>query len=149
MQHPPTSAPNFIVAPTPPPGQHVQAPSIQTIQNEPQFVSSRICTPTLEAVDPALGTPPAGIVPHARMASYQSQMDGNIPISNNVLIKMGVDELRVLITEVVQKAVQGLQKTEAVIDAAVENQDGDEIGLADFDIAEGIMKVETEADEGT
>lgn len=83
------------------------------------------------------------------MASYQSQMDGNIPISNNVLIKMGVDELRVLITEVVQKAVQGLQKTEAVIDAAVENQDGDEIGLADFDIAEGIMKVETEADEGT
>lgn len=147
MQHPPTSAPNFMRAHPPPPGQHVPGPSIQIMPTEPQFVSSRVCTPAPEPVDPALGTPPVGMVPHAHIAGHRGQMGGNTPISDNVLIKIGVDELRVLITEIVQKAVQGLQRTEAAVDTALEKQDGDEIGLVDFDIAEGIMKIETEVDE--
>ncbi|KAL1584246.1 hypothetical protein WHR41_06768 [Cladosporium halotolerans] len=149
MQHPPTSAPNFMVAPTPPPGQHVQSRSMQILPTEPQFVSSRVCTPAPEAVDPALGTPLAGIVPHARMAGYQSQVDGNTPMPSNTLIKMGVDELCVLITEIVQKAIQELQKPGAAVDTALERQDGGEIDLADFDIAEGVMKVETGLDDKT
>lgn len=83
------------------------------------------------------------------MAGYQSQIDGNTPMSSNVLIKMGVEELRVLITEIVQKAIQELQKPGAAVDTALERQDGGEIDLADFDIAEGVMKIETGLNDDT
>jgi hypothetical protein len=39
----------------------------------------------------------------------QSHTGNETPTSNSVTIKMGVDALRTMITEVVQKAVQGLQ----------------------------------------
>jgi hypothetical protein len=82
----------------------------QQIPHEPQYVSSRVCTPAPEAIDPFLDASPMAMPMVAPMVSQgaflQSHTGDDTP---SVTIKMGVDELRTMITEVVQKAVQGLQ----------------------------------------
>jgi hypothetical protein len=47
----------------------------------------------------------------------------NTPVAESVVIKMGVEELRSLITEVVQKAVGGLQGDRNVADVGVVSQE--------------------------
>lgn len=118
QQRPPTSAPpGMMMRPPPPPPPHYpqapQMPFAPPMIQEEHFVSSRVCTPAPEpaAVDPMLMTPSsAPIVP--QKGSPTPRMGGtrsNPPATKAVVIKLGVDELRAMITEVVQKAVEGLQ----------------------------------------
>jgi hypothetical protein len=112
---PPTSVPHGM------PVDHSHQPQqmqihhqpFQQIPHEPQYVSSRVCTPAPEAIDPFLDASPMPMPMVAPMVSQgafpQSHTGNETPTSNSVTIKMGVDELRTMITEVVQKAVQGLQ----------------------------------------
>jgi hypothetical protein len=82
----------------------------QQMPHEPQYVSSRVCTPAPEAIDPFLDVSPMPMVaPMLAQGAFQDHPSNNTPTSKSVTIKMGVDELREMITEVVQKAVQGLQ----------------------------------------
>jgi hypothetical protein len=90
----------------------------QQQQQEPQYVSSRVCTPAPEAVDPFLGgLPPTPTTTSAPAFNHlggggggnvTTQQQQSSP-ENLVVVKMGVDELRALITDVVQKAVEGLR----------------------------------------
>ena len=90
----------------------------QPHQQEPQYVSSRVCTPAPEAVDPFLsGLPPTPTTlstpafNHLGGSGTTPQQQQSSP-ENLVVVKMGVDELRALITDVVQKAVEGLRAAE-------------------------------------
>jgi hypothetical protein len=93
--------------------QQMHPMPFQQIPHEPQYVSSRVCTPAPEAIDPFLDASPMPMPMVAPMVSQgafpQSHTGNETPTSNSVTIKMGVDALRTMITEVVQKAVQGLQ----------------------------------------
>jgi hypothetical protein len=96
----------------------------QPHHQEPQYVSSRVCTPAPEAVDPFLcGLPPTPtatgapalnhlggnvMTPQQQPQQQQQQQQQSSP-ENLVVVKMGVEELRALITDVVQKAVEGLR----------------------------------------
>jgi hypothetical protein len=94
----------------------------QPHHQEPQYVSSRVCTPAPEAVDPFLcGLPPTSTVTSAAPAfnhlgatnGMAPQRQASSPPENLVVVKMGVEELRALITDVVQKAVGGLRAAAA------------------------------------
>lgn len=91
----------------------------EQLSHEPQYVSSRVCTPAPEAIDPFIGgstqTPAvANMGDHGRGA-FEGHGHGT-PIAESVVLRMGVEELRSLITEVVQKAVGGLQGDRSVAD---------------------------------
>jgi hypothetical protein len=62
----------------------------------------------------------------------------NTPPAESVVIRMGVEELRSLITEVVQKAVGGLQGERSVADVGVISQE-------QVDEAVGSMQAEQSA----
>ena len=85
-------------------------------------MSSRVCTPAPEAADPFLGgLPPTPTTTGApafhhlgggSLTSPQQQQQQQASPENLVVVKMGVEELRALITDVVQKAVEGLRAAE-------------------------------------
>lgn len=122
QQRPPTSAPpGMIMRPPPPPSHFPQPPHVPyapMMREEPQpqhFVSSRVCTPAPEsaAIDPMLMTTPEPMVPQmgspTPMMATPMQSGRQSPANKAVVIKLDVDELRALIAEAVQKAVEGLQ----------------------------------------
>jgi hypothetical protein len=141
-------------------------PMQQPHHQEPQYVSSRVCTPAPEAVDPFLcGLPPTPTATMSAPAFGNGHMGGGIATTpqqqqqqrspeNLVVVKMGVDELRALITDVVQKAVEGLRAAEGekntttaagvdagvVIDGSdkgVEFRNDDEEGMGDEIVVAG------------
>ena len=88
----------------------------EQMPREPQYVSSRVCTPAPEAIDPFLAPSPMPVVAPTGdrgRAGFEGHHN-NILAPESVVIKMGVDELRTLIMEVVQKAVEGLQPDRSV-----------------------------------
>jgi hypothetical protein len=98
----------------------------EQLPHEPQYVSSRVCTPAPEAIDPFLGastqTPAvAHMGGHARGA-FEGH-GSNAPVAESVVIRMGVEELRSLIMEVVQKAVGGLQGEGSIADVGAISQE--------------------------
>ena len=101
------------------------------LPHQPQYVSSRVCTPAPEAIDPFLEvstqTPAiANMGDHARGA-FESQQN-KTPVAESVVIRMGVQELRELIAEAVQKAVGGLKGYNPVADGGlVAQQQVDEV----------------------
>lgn len=138
MHIPPTSVPIDLATPNQhgPPLQQPQPSSFHPMQQQPQFVTSRVCTPAPEAIDPSLENSPAQVDiggpqlannPGFIEAFSQGQTRGGTLTPRIVMIKMGVDELRALITEVVQKAVEGTQSQKTV--PGVED-DGDKIVVA-------------------
>jgi hypothetical protein len=125
----------------------------QPHHQELQYVSSRVCTPAPEAVDPFLcGLPPTPTATMSAPAFTNGHMGGNVmtPQSqpqqqsspgNLVVVKMGVEELRALITDVVQKAVEGLRAAEggkngnADVNVNVEvDADGVVVGISEKDV---------------
>ncbi|OQO14727.1 hypothetical protein B0A48_00108 [Cryoendolithus antarcticus] len=98
----PTSVP--IQHTTPPPMSHFP---FEPVHESPRFGRSRVCTPSPEAVDPMLimSTP----APAAVMTSHGQHGISNASAPKAVVIKMSVDELRALMTEVVQKVLDGAQ----------------------------------------
>lgn len=126
----------------------------EQLSHEPQYVSSRVCTPAPEAIDPFLGaltqTPAvANMGDHGRGA-FQGHGNG-MPVAESVVIRMGVEELRSLITEVVQKAVGGLQgdRSAADVDPVAQQQVVDEAvaGMQVDQSAEGVNEVVVEGGE--
>lgn len=132
---PPTSAPVGMNANTPPPLQRMiqhrqrQGP----FDHELQFVSSRVCTPAPEAVDPFLAASSAPVAPQATSSGHSHVRGAGLPqdgvqghnelAHKSVVIEMGVEELRALVTEAVQKAVEGLQ----VANKSAESGTGDDV----------------------
>ena len=138
-----------MMRPPPPPPHCPQAPHMpyapHMMQEEPQpqhFVSSRVCTPAPEpaAVDPMLMNmnTPAPMVPQmgnpTPVMGTPMQSGHATPVQQPkaVVIKLGVDELRALIAEAVQKAVEGLQaaKEVSVAVAVAEEEVGENIVVA-------------------
>lgn len=128
---PPTSVPRGLPVDQPPQLQQMHHVPFEQMPRGPHYVSSRVCTPTPEVIDPFLGASPtpavANMGAHARMA-FEGQHN-NTPVAQSVTIKMGVEELRSLITEVVQKAVEGLQadKSMEAVDAVARQRAVDEV----------------------
>jgi hypothetical protein len=124
----------------------------EQMPREPQYVSSRVCTPAPEAIDPFLGASPMPAVAHVgghTPRAFEDRHGNNNPVTEGVMIKMGVDELRSLITEVVQKAVEGLQANQpvATVDAVTQELQVEEVGesvLGDGSVADA----KTVADDG-
>lgn len=143
---PPTSVPHGLPVGHPLQQQQQMVPvphhvPFEQLPHEPQYVSSRVCTPAPEAIDPFLGastqTPAvAHMGDHAR-GPFEGH-GNNTPPAESVVIRMGVEELRSLITEVVQKAVGGLQGESSVADVGVISQE-------QVDEAVGSMQAEQSA----
>lgn len=153
---PPTSVPHGL------PPQHQQHMQMQMhmhhvpfeqIPREQQYVSSRVCTPAPEAVDPFLSAVPGPMgAPMGGLPMPMPQLVFHGPIDNGpnkLTIKMGVDELRALITDAVQKAVEGLQPPPATasarLDPVIEDDAGEEIVVAGSSAGE---KGDVLADQG-
>jgi hypothetical protein len=152
---PPTSVPHGLPVDHPLQQQQMHHMPFEQIPREPQYVSSRVCTPAPEAIDPFLGASPMPAVgpmgDHSR-AGFEGHHN-NIPVPESVMIKMGVEELRSLITEVVQKAIEGLQpdKSVAAIDlVAQELQVGEAVGsvLDDRSVVDAKTAAEYGASDG-
>jgi hypothetical protein len=136
-------------------------------QQEPQYVSSRVCTPAPEALDPFLGgLPPTPTTTTSAPAFNHLAGGGGIVTTpqqqqsspeNLVVVKMGVGELRALITDVVQKAVEGLRGAAA---AAAEGESSDKtaaggveaegggVAAAGFSDKAGVFQRERESVDG-
>ena len=172
VQRPPTSAPHNM-PPAPfhqSPQQHQQMPQhipfdqMPPLHQEPQYVSSRVCTPAPEAVDPFLcslppatstGTPPAfnNVGGNVITPQQQQQQQQQSSPENLVVVKMGVNELRALITEVVQKAVKGLRAAEGEVktvatDAGMDLDADAVCGVAAVSDAKGVGFQEEEGEVG-
>jgi hypothetical protein len=81
------------------------------MREESHFATSRVCTPAPEAVDPVLSALPsvAPTVPQTDSAGMQPLSRNDTLVQRAVMIKMGVEELRTLIAEVVQRVIDGAQ----------------------------------------
>jgi hypothetical protein len=120
---PPTSVPYGMPVSHSLQPQQMHHMPFQQMPHEPQYVSSRVCTPAPEAIDPFLDASPMPMVaPMIAQGAFQGHTGNDTPTSKSVTIKMGVDELRTMITEVVQKAVQGLKagSSTAAVDVVVQ-----------------------------
>lgn len=94
----------------------------EQLPHQPQYVSSRVCTPAPEAIDPFLEVSThapaiADMGSHGRGAFGGQQ--NNTSVAESVVIRMGVQELRELIAEAVQKALGGLQGEKSVADVGL------------------------------
>jgi len=125
---PPTSVPHGLPVGHPLQQQQMVPHHVpfEQLPHQPQFISSRVCTPAPEAIDPFLGvstqTPAvANMGDHGRGA-FEGQQN-NMPIAESVVIRMGVQELRDLISEAVQKAVGGLQGENLFADGGLTAQE--------------------------
>lgn len=79
---------------------------------------------------------------HARGA-FEGHVNGT-PVAGSMVIRMGVDELRLLITEVVQKALGGLQSDRPIADDSLISQEqvDEAVGSAQADqAATGVSDV--------
>ena len=140
---PPTSVPHGL------PINHPLHP--QQMPREPRYVSSRVCTPAPEAIDPFLDASPTPAVAH--MGEHPRAVFGGhqntTPVAESVTIKMGVDELRSLITDVVQKAVEGLQPDRSTGAAALVAQQLQEVQVGGSELGDGsVTDVTAVADHG-
>jgi hypothetical protein len=163
---PPTSVPYGMLVDRSAQPQQMHNMPFQQMPHEPQYVSSRVCTPAPEAIDPFLDASPMPMVaPMIAQGAFQSQTGNDTPGSKSVTIKMGVDELRTMITEVVQKAVQGLQvgtsnstttidvfAQEHAVDEAMESIQANESAacvntLAGLDTGDEVVAVAASLDE--
>lgn len=123
---PPTSVPHGLPVQHSPQPQHFQHVPLEHMPQQPHYVSSRVCTPAPEAIDPFLGASPAPTITHMGNIGLphgdggaQARARQDMHIDKSVTIKMGIDELRALMTEVVQKAVEGLQTVSPVLNGDV------------------------------
>jgi hypothetical protein len=101
--------------------------------------------------------------PMIALGAFQGQTGNDTPTSKSVTIKMGVDELRTMITEVVQKAVQGLQAgnsnanvgvmaQENAVEEAMESMQANELAasgntLAGLDTGDEVVAVAASLEE--
>ena len=126
---PPTSVPHGLAANHPLLQQQQMVPHhvpFEQLPHQPQYVSSRVCTPAPEAIDPFLAAPSqtpavASMGNHGREV-FEGQQN-SMPVAESVVIRMGVQELRELIKEAVQKAVGGLQGEKPVADGGLVAQE--------------------------
>jgi hypothetical protein len=124
----------------------------EQLPHEPQYVSSRVCTPAPEAIDPFLGASTqapavAHMGDHARGAFEGHQ--NNSSVAESVVIRMGVEELRSLITEVVQKAVGGLQSDKSIADVDLVSQEQVDEAVAGVQVDQSVEGVnEAVVDDG-
>ncbi|KAK6407842.1 hypothetical protein LTR95_018493 [Oleoguttula sp. CCFEE 5521] len=139
----------YGAAPTSVPMQHTTPPPMshfpfEPVHESPHFGPSRVCTPAPEAVDPMLimsGPPPAAV-----MTNQAQNIMSSAPTPEAVVIKMSVDELRALMTEVVQKVLDGAQvqrhgSAKTVDEGRQDFEMGDEIVVAqksEDDVVESV-----------
>nr|OQO17298.1 hypothetical protein B0A51_13816 [Rachicladosporium sp. CCFEE 5018] len=139
----------YGAAPTSVPMQHTTPPPMSRFPFEPvhessHFGPSRVCTPAPEAVDPMLIM--AGPAPAAVMTNQAQSVMSSVSAPKAVVIKMSVDELRALMTEVVQKVLDGVQvqrrgSMKNVGEAREDTGMGDEIPVAqksEEDVGESV-----------
>jgi hypothetical protein len=148
---PPTSVP-YGMPPDQPPQQpqqmHHHMP-FEPMPREPQYVSSRVCTPAPEAIDPFLEDSPAPMVAPMLAkgnGAFHGYSGNDLPAAENVTIKMGVEELRALITEVVRKAVKEVQAGRSVAsagDSSAQNVGVDGSGQAEKSMGDADMEDKT------
>lgn len=143
---PPTSAPNGLPVGHPLQQQQMVPHHVafEQVPHQPQYVSSRVCTPAPEAIDPFLeGSAHAPVIAdmgsHGRGASRGQQ--NNTPVAESVVIRMGVQELRELIEEAVQKAVGGLQGDGSVADVGLVAQEQVDEVVANCQVTQSAVDV--------
>jgi hypothetical protein len=151
---PPTSVPHGLPVNHPLAQQQMVPHHVpfEQLPHEPQYVSSRVCTPAPEAIDPFLGASTqapavAHMGDHARGAFEGHQ--NNSSVAESVVIRMGVEELRSLITEVVQKAVGGRQSDKSIADVDLVSQEQVDEAVAGVQVDQSVEGVnEAVVDDG-
>lgn len=146
---PPTSIPHGLPVQNSPQPQHLHHLPFEHMPQQPQYVSSRVCTPAPEAIDPFLSASPAPAAAHMGNSGLshgsggaQTRVRNDMHVDKSLTIKMGIDELRALMTEVVQKAVEGLQTVSSVTNkdlvggetAVKQPVGGIEVGTSDVEV---------------
>jgi hypothetical protein len=102
---------------------------------------SRVCTPAPEAVDPMLNASPPNVpmVPHIGDFGTINNVPNSMPVQRAVVIKMGVEELRALITDVVQKAIDGLQSARMEQKSRTAGEETEDADMGEEIIVAGVV----------
>ena len=116
----------------------------EQLPHQQQYVSSRVCTPAPEAIDTFLevstATPAvANMGDHGR-GVFEGQHN-NMPVAESVVIRMGVQELRELIAEAVQKAVGELQGDRSVVNVSLVAQEQVDEVVANSEVTQSAVDV--------